>query len=182
MTCLEPLVCRQASRSTIRSIYLLIKNKIDHQRIFVTPSCPRWRRKAPLVGRSFPPATRTKFRCCDGRKLHKDGRLRGSGADVLMLIHGRASTFYLGKRASFTDFASCATGRRPWNSQRHLRRTSYQMRKSQRMIWICKTGKFQSKFPKSQTPMVQVSQPLWRLDEGAPYRRCAYVGVFCGTE
>ena len=49
---------------------------------------------------------------CDGRKLRKDVRLRGSGVGALMRIHGRASTFHLGKRASFTAFACCVTGRR----------------------------------------------------------------------
>ena len=69
-----------------------------------------------------------------------------------------------------------------WNLPRHPSRPSYQMRKSQRMIWTYRIGTFQSKFPKSQTLMVRVSQPFWRWDEGDPYRRCAYVGAFCGTE
>jgi hypothetical protein len=119
---------------------------------------------------------------CDGRKQRKDGRSLGSGAGVLMPIHGRASTFRWGKKANNTVFACCVTGKRSWNSQRHPRRPSYQTRKSQRMIWTCRTGTFQSKLPKSQTPMVRVSQPFWRWDEGDPYRRSAYVGAFCGTE
>ena len=106
-------------------------------------------------------------------KQQKDGRSLGSDAGVLMPIHGRALTFHLGKRANNTVFACCETGRRSWNSQRHPPRPSYQTRKSQRMIWTYRIGTFQSRFPRSQPPMVQVSQPFWRWDEGDPYRRCA---------
>ena len=119
---------------------------------------------------------------CDGRKLQKDGRSLGSDAGVLMPIHGRASTFHLEKKANNTAFVCCVTGKRSWKLPRHPPRPSYQTRKSQRMIWTYRIGTFQSKFPKSQTPMVRVSQPFWRWDEGDPYRRCAYVGAFCSTE
>jgi hypothetical protein len=119
---------------------------------------------------------------CDGRKLQKYGRLRGPGAGAFMLIHGRASTFRLGKRASFTDCAYCVTGRMSWNSQRQPRRPSYPTRTSQRLIRTYSTSTFQSRFPKYRTPMVRVLPPLWRWDEGDPYRRCAYVGPFCCTE
>ena len=119
---------------------------------------------------------------CDGRKQQKDGRLRRPGVGALMLIHGRVSTFRLGKRASFTDCAYCVTGRVSWNSQQHPHRPSYPTRTSQRLIWTYSTSTFQSKFPKYRTPMVRVLPPLWRWDEGDPYRRCAYVGPFCCTE
>ena len=85
----------------------------------------------------------------------KDGRSVGSDAGVLMPIHRR---HHLEKKA---------------NNKRA---------NSQRMIWTYRIGTFQSKLPKSQPPMVRVSQPFWRWDEGDPYRRCAYVGAFCSAK